>query len=397
MIKKLLVFLLTLIMVTSLFGCVSSEDNSGGGGNNDETVQADNIDDTKLPEIRFVFPSGEPETKEDGYKVAKISTANCKTAEILDSVTASVKVRGNSTALADKKPYRIKFDTKQNMLGLNEGKKFKNWVLLADAYDYSMMRNYFIYNTGNLLSNIHSSDCRHVSVYFNNVFQGVYLLAEQNEVNEGRVDVDELNVQTSENTGYFVEADSRALESGECVLFDPATMTANDIDTSKDYCFEVKYKSKSTVAEPNLTQLFALKSDISTDNVVAYKQLYKIQEYMQSVYTALFSYQGEGKIKSLIDVNSAVDMFIVNNIASLRGGKRSEYYYIDFTVEKPRLHFGPPWDYDLDCGNYDTVDDPYSFNALNNRDYVNYALNQNAWFKTLVKNSKLHVSASFLK
>ena len=382
MIKKILTLILTVILALSLFGCKPNNSGNNDSGSNTPT---EIIDETKFPEVRLVFPTGAPEEKEDEYKQCKITTANCKNSELLSAVSAKVKIRGNSTAKADKKPYRIKFDVKQNMLSLNGGKKYKNWVLLADAYDYSMMRNYFIFNVGNMLSNIHSTDCRHVSLYINNIFQGVYLLAEQNEVNDGRIEVDELSVETSENTGYFVEADSRAVESGECVLFDP-TLPSSAIDTvTNDYCIKVVYKSRQNKVEPNLEQLFAIKSDLSTDSAVAYKQLDKIQKYMQAVYDSLFSYQGEKTIRSLINVETAVDMFIVNNIASLRGGKRSDYYYIDFTKPDAKLCFGPPWDYDLDCGNYDMVDDPYSFNGLKNSDYVNYTLNKNAWFVNLVR------------
>lgn len=377
MIKK---FLILILVTLTMFTSVACQNNNNGDAD-DGIGEVPQTVEKSLPEIHFNFPNGAPLEKADGYVNGYVTLENCDDVWQFSDVPAKVKVRGNSTALADKKPYRIKFNKKQSMFGLNGGNKYKNWVLLADAYDYSMMRNYFIFNTGNLLDKIHSSDCMHVNVYIGNEYKGVYLLAEQNEVNEGRVDVDETNVETSVNTGYFIEADSRALD--ECVLF-TSELSVSEIDVKADYCFQVKFKSSSTKLEEDSTQLFAVKSDISSDKEVAYNQLLKIQQYMQSVYTALFSYQGETQIRNLIDVESAVDMFIVNNIASLRGGQRSEYYYIDFSKEGDKLHFGPPWDYDLDCGNYDITDDPESFQALNVKTYVNYTLNQNAWFKELV-------------
>ena len=48
-----------------------------------------------------------------------------------EALPGQVKVRGNWTTNYDKKSLRIKLDNKQNLLGLNGGKKFKNWVLLA--------------------------------------------------------------------------------------------------------------------------------------------------------------------------------------------------------------------------------------------------------------------------
>ena len=46
--------------------------------------------------------------------------------------------RGNSTWLADKKPYKIKFEKKQDLL--NSGFN-KHYVLLANAYDRSFIKN----------------------------------------------------------------------------------------------------------------------------------------------------------------------------------------------------------------------------------------------------------------
>ncbi len=336
-----------------------------------------------FPVIKMQFDEGIPKRKEDGYKTGTISTENCLTTEILDGAVAEVKIRGNSTANANKKPYRIKFEKKQPMLGLNEGRKYKSWVLLADAYDYSMSRNYFIFGLGSIFDRTYCTDRRYVSLYINDEYMGVFLLAEQNQVNEGRIEVDEQNVETSANTGFFVEADSRA-ESDGCVRFRDTTPIA-DIDPTKEYFIKVKYKSKASKTENDLSQLFTIKSDLSPDKAVAHQQLSRILAYMQSVYDALFNYADEATVRSLIDIDSAVDMFIINNIASLRGGKRSDFYYIDFSKPNPRLCFGPPWDYDVDCGNYNMVDSPTSFNALSISDYVNYTLNQRPWFVELVK------------
>ena len=49
----------------------------------------------------------------------------------------SIRGRGNSTWLQDKKPYALKFDKKASLWGRP---KHKRWVLLANAYDRSMMR-----------------------------------------------------------------------------------------------------------------------------------------------------------------------------------------------------------------------------------------------------------------
>ncbi len=46
-----------------------------------------------------------------------------------DPLKCKIKVRGNWTTSYGKKSLRIKFDKKQNILGLHGGEKYKNWVL----------------------------------------------------------------------------------------------------------------------------------------------------------------------------------------------------------------------------------------------------------------------------
>ena len=54
---------------------------------------------------------------------------------------AAVKARGNWTTKYAKKPMRLKFADKHNLLGLNSGAEMKNWLLLAEYKDASLLRD----------------------------------------------------------------------------------------------------------------------------------------------------------------------------------------------------------------------------------------------------------------
>ncbi len=49
----------------------------------------------------------------------------------------------------EKKPYRIKFDKKQVMLGLNNDLSAKSWVLLAEYVDKTLLINTTAFFMGN--------------------------------------------------------------------------------------------------------------------------------------------------------------------------------------------------------------------------------------------------------
>ena len=55
----------------------------------------------------------------------------------------TMHVRGNSTAGAAKKPYKIKLDSKTNLLNMG---KNKHWVLLSNPIDFSLLRNKTAYD-----------------------------------------------------------------------------------------------------------------------------------------------------------------------------------------------------------------------------------------------------------
>ena len=127
------------------------------------------------------------------YTDATISVVDCEGYELTD-VAAQVKVRGNYTSNYAKKPYRIKFTKKQAMCGLNNGNKLKSWVLLAEWKDPSMLRNSVASYVGNALlesEGIYTTDFRFVELYVNGGYRGVYVLAEQQQINAARVDMPE--------------------------------------------------------------------------------------------------------------------------------------------------------------------------------------------------------------
>ena len=54
--------------------------------------------------------------------------------------TGVIKIRGKSTAIIPtKKPYRLKFSTEQKILG--QKGTYKKWILMANAFDRSLLRN----------------------------------------------------------------------------------------------------------------------------------------------------------------------------------------------------------------------------------------------------------------
>lgn len=111
-----------------------------------------------------------------------------------------VKGRGNSTWGYPKKPYRLKLNKKAEICGLG---KAKNYVLLANHLDPTLMLNSVAFKIGRLLKLPFTNHAIPVDVVLNGIYKGSYLLTEQIEVKENRVDLDENNSVMWELDSYW--------------------------------------------------------------------------------------------------------------------------------------------------------------------------------------------------
>lgn len=101
-----------------------------------------------------------------------------------------IKGRGNSTWGFPKKPYRLKLNKKASLCGYGEA---KNYVLLANHIDPTLMLNAVAFKIAQLLDMPFTNHAMPVDVVLNGVYKGSYMLTEQVEVKTNRIDLDEDN------------------------------------------------------------------------------------------------------------------------------------------------------------------------------------------------------------
>lgn len=91
-------------------------------------------------------------------------------------LNGKIRGRGNYTwDLYPKKPYRIKLDREESLLGMGASRE---WVLLADYRDISLMRTAYMMELAGLAEIPFISAYRHLELYLNGEYQGVYILVE---------------------------------------------------------------------------------------------------------------------------------------------------------------------------------------------------------------------------
>lgn len=313
-----------------------------------------------LPRLDINTINSELINSKEVYTPSTISVSNCLSKYEMNSVSGGVRLRGNGTLEADKKPFRIKFDSKQNILGLNDGAKAKSWVLLAEYYDYSLLRNSSAFMLGDSLMDnkgYFSSDFTHVNLYVNNIFNGVYVLTEQQQVNKNRVDIYEPETnETSLDIGYLLEIDNYK----DDIYFDIPSTSHSAID-SNGYQAEIPTRS------------YVIKSDIYANEQKEYISKYTTNVYeifYQAVVNNCFYELDENHdlklsteitsqyeaINKVINVDSLFRSYILEEIIKdIDVGFSSYYLYVDFSAESKfkKMTFGAPWDFDWSSGNVD--------------------------------------------
>ena len=351
---------------------------------------------TTLPAIS-ISTGGKSISRTDAYTDCTVSIYNVGEDMALSGVTGGIRVRGNSSRSANPPPYRIKFDEKQNMLGLNDGAKTKSWVLLTDTDGIvSGIRNDIAFRLGRTLlepDGYYCSDARYVHVYLNGSYWGVYLLAEQNQVNKNRVNVSEPDEgYTGTDIGYFVELDNYAETPYFTMNYERATVS--------DY-----YGSTRTFR----SHTYSVKNDVYDQSQVDF-----IAKYMRGVFQIVYqacekgnfltfdqdynvvpsSYQNAKEtVEAVIDARSFADMYILYEIMhDYDVGAGSFFMCVDFSASSkyPKLTCTAPWDFNWTCMGTITKHFAGTWNvpstALGDRSNPWFiVLFKQAWFRDLIK------------
>ncbi len=257
---------------------------------------------------------------------------------------AGIRGRGHSTWGWDKKPWKIKFDSGISLFGLH---KAKDWVLLANYADKTLIRNTVAFDMARGLSFDFVPHQFPVDVYLNGEYQGVYTMGEHLERNQERVDID-LDYNDPD-TGYLMEIGGS----------DPDDVRGVDYFHAGIVRF-VAIKSPKT--ELMDAEHFKFISEYVTEADNAVKELGDYYEYIDAV--SLYDWLIMCELTCNIDTAFRRSCYMTKD----RGGK---------------LKMGPLWDFDLAMGNFSRDGGDYKSWAATGREYVG-----DTWFTYLIRDPK---------
>ncbi|MBQ0143566.1 MAG: CotH kinase family protein [Bacteroidales bacterium] len=136
-------------------------------------------------------------TSRTEYQTATIKITNCPQFGSIDA-PGKARGRGNATFLSyPKKSYRFKLDEGEKVCGYH---KNRDWVLLAEYCDKSLMRTTYMNALSKAAGCEWTPEGTHVDLYLNGNYNGTYLLIEQVEKANHKIEM--------EDDGFIIEDDN---------------------------------------------------------------------------------------------------------------------------------------------------------------------------------------------
>ncbi len=239
----------------------------------------------------------------------------------------TIKLRGSSTEILQKKQYKVSTIQADNitnnnvaLLGLPAD---NDWIFNAMGFDPALIRDYLCYNLSRQIGE-YASRTVYCELIVNNAFKGLFVL--QEKIKQGKDRVNIMKMATTDNYlpnvsgGYIVKAD----HSSDPVIWTMPSYAHQQVTYYNEYP----------------------KAGIATTQQ---------NNYIDSVFQHLARTANEGDASpetgypSIIDIPSFVDYMIISELSSNADSYQySTYFHKD---RNGKLRAGPVWDNDLTFGN----------------------------------------------
>lgn len=278
-----------------------------------------------------------------------------------------IKLRGNSSAGQEKRPFKLKLDTKADLFGMG---KNKHWVLLANWYERTHLRNVMSYEMSGRLGMWYCESVW-VDLYYNGEYCGLYQLCESIRVDEERVDIFDweeaaeavasLCAEDHGLSGAKKEALARQLAydlswvtRGTNGTYDLSAYI-DELDLTIDGGYLIENDSYNDEPSQFTTENGVMYMVTAPNTLVQSRDMFRwVKNYFQSVEDAIFSptrrNENGDHYADLMDMDSFADYWFVNEFF-----KNGEILYKSTFLSLDRggkLTWGPVWDMDWAGGNH---------------------------------------------
>ena len=328
----------------------------------------------------------------------KILIMDSRGRSYFEGIIDEIHCRGNSSFdKTEKKSYTISLNKSMDLFEMGKAKK---WLLIANAFDDTLVRNASAFFIAELLKLPYTPKFQYVDVYINGNFVGNYLLSEKVEIGKNRVNIRNLEkevVSLNKNcnladTDFFMEQQGRLFSTkGYHIEKEPEDISGGyllELETSDRYGLEASGFLTSRMQPV----VFASPKYASYNQVSYIAGLY--QDFEDAVFSADGSNPYTGKMYyEYIDVDSFARKYLLEELVkNLDASFTSQYIYKYDDSISSKFYAGPCWDYDKSIAASGITEDGINLNdpkglyaAVQEKESdIWYALYQHKYFKKTV-------------
>lgn len=239
-----------------------------------------------------------------------------------DVLDLTLKGRGNSSFQMAKFGYKMEFENKQSLFGMP---KDKDWNLIANQRDKSLLRNFATFELAKRLGDDYVPRAVFVEVYLNRKYMGVFQLAEHIKVGKNRVNIP---------------------KNDSCFLIEKTSPSTSGVEGGSSADKSLLKSSDSSLFVTKLGKIYKIKSPknptAESASLIA-GHVDGFEDFLQSEVVSSMDSLGEW-----FDVEELLRFYMVQEFSkNVDGNNRS----IFITWEKGApMRMGPVWDFDLAYG-----------------------------------------------
>lgn len=247
----------------------------------------------------------------------------------------TLKGHGNTSFDMSKFSYKIDLMEKASLFGMDDN---KDWVLIANHKDKSLMQNYITYQLAKALGDEYSSSCKYAELYINRQYLGVYNLCEHVKVGKHRVNIP---------------------KTDSCYLFEKVLETdlkSNMFESLMEHSFEIRYPK-------NPTPEMVAKLNDHIDEFELKMRTYKLKE--------------NRLLGQWIDIQDIIRYYWINEFSKNADGAFTKSIFFTW-CEGGLIQMGPVWDFDI----------AYISQKSNSVTAYDWYIRKYGWYEVLHRNSE---------
>lgn len=265
----------------------------------------------QVPMISIDIDGGAEVRDKVNYLDATISIRGNGHCDDVEETRVKIRGRGNTTMGFPKTPYRLKFDKKKEFGGLPD--KAKNFVLLANYIDPTLMRNAIAVEIAHMLDMPYTNHMQPVEVTVNGTYRGNYILTEKVGINGASVDIEETE-------GILWELDT---------------------NMDEDFCYYTpNLNIPAMVKDPDLNEI-AEETGASGSEELFSKWMEDFNQLEESLTPG-----SDSDWTDYLDLQSAADYLFVYALTGNKEPHHPKSVYIHKARVGEKYHMGPVWDFD---------------------------------------------------